>query len=138
MSIKNRSNLSDFRNIKLPILQLFNLIFQRFNLSVLIKNNIVLVVEIFNIIIIKNHTNTKFITEIIPIITVKIKCRIYQSRWEKNFILVFSFFFMITPYKKELVLTLYFLLYQNISSSVRHVDRITILHPSRKPSTKIE
>ena len=70
----------------------------------------------------------------IPIIIVKIKCRIYQSRWEKNFILVFSFFFMITPYRKELVLTLYFLLYQNISSSVRHVDRIAILHPSRKPA----
>lgn len=51
--MKNRSDLSDFQNIKLPILQLFNLIFQRFNLSVLIKNNIVLVIEIFNIIIIK-------------------------------------------------------------------------------------
>ena len=56
MSMKNRSDLSDFQNIKLPILQLFNLIFQRFNLSVLIKNNIVLVIEIFNIIIIKKTT----------------------------------------------------------------------------------
>ena len=53
MSMKNRPNLSDFQNIKLPIFQLFNSIFQRFNLSVLIKNNIVLVIEIFNIIIIK-------------------------------------------------------------------------------------
>ena len=56
MSIKNRPDLSDFRNIKLPIFQLFNSIFQRFNLSVLIKNNIVLVIEIFNIIIIKKTT----------------------------------------------------------------------------------
>ena len=56
MSIKNRPDLSDFQNIKLPIFQLFNSIFQRFNLSVLIKNNIVLVIEIFNIIIIKKTT----------------------------------------------------------------------------------
>ena len=94
--MKNRSDLSDFQNIKLPILQLFNLIFQRFNLSVLIKNNIVLVIEIFNIIIIKNHINTKFITEMIPIIIVKIKCRIYQSRWGKK--IHFSFFILFHDY----------------------------------------